>query len=283
MQQSNLLKISGRRLKILIICILAGALLAAGFVFGILSIPSVNGGRDSSAVTEEPNLPPPPPTQREFELTHTTRTFYPLRDDDLRIVYLTFDDGPSYNVTPEILQILREHDVRATFFVLGSYVEQYPHLVLQAFEEGHTIANHSFSHKYREIYASPQALLDDIALAEAAINAALGFEYGNRLFRFPGGSHDKRDSLKNAVLGAGFQFVDWNAGGNDSVTSRAISADLVFRNTVQSAANANRAGQYQLTLLFHDNNTKMTTAEALPRIIEHFRSEGYEFRTLCEM
>ena len=271
-----------RKIKVLMICLLVGLLLAIGLIFGTLSSASENEmrGRYSAIATDEPNLPP---VQRQFELTRTTGTFYPLRDDDQRIVYLTFDDGPSHNVTPEILRVLREHDVRATFFVLGSSVEQYPHIVRQAFEEGHTIANHSFCHVYRQIYSTPQALIDEINRGQDAINTALGFDYNNRLFRFPGGSHGKRNELTNAVLDAGFQFVDWNAGGNDSVTARSISADAIFRNTVTSAQMANRARQYQLTLLFHDNNTKMTTAEALPRIIEHFRSEGYIFKTLDEM
>jgi len=278
------------RRKIVKTCLIIAALFIIGVMFVDIN-PQDNDwdtdGRISATATEEPNLPPPEnPVQRQFELSRNmspSGTFYPLRDDDTRIVYLTFDDGPSYNVTPEILRILRENGIRATFFVLGTEVEAFPEIVRQIVEEGHTLANHSFSHVYRDIYASADSLLAEIQQAEDAINAALGFEYNNRIFRFPGGSHGRSLELRNAVLDAGFQYVDWNVVSNDSVTARSISADLIFRNTVTSTEMANRAGQYQLTVLFHDNNTKMTTAEALPRIIEFFREDGYEFRTLDEM
>ena len=274
-----------RKIKKLIICILIGMLFAAVLAFAVLNAQNPSVEPNSPNLAAPPNEPQPsepqPQTQRPFELTRrTSGTFYPLRDDDTRIVYLTFDDGPSYNVTPEILRILREHNVRATFFVLGSEVEKHPEIVRQMFDEGHTIANHSFTHVYRDIYASPQALIDEIKRTEDAINAALGFEYNNRLFRFPGGSHEKRAELKTAIFDLGFQFVDWNAVGNDSLTSRSIPAERIFQNIVTSA---NQSGHHQLTVLLHDNNTRMTSAEALPMIIHHFKELGYEFRTLCEM
>jgi len=273
------------KIKIFVICMLIIVLPIAGITFAMRSGNDENGGgysniteETSTAVESSSNR-----TQNMFELTRTMSVFHPLRDDDKRIVYLTFDDGPSHNVTPEILRILREHNVPATFFVIGYLVEQRPEIIRQMIDEGHSIANHTFTHNFRHIYSSPQALIAEIEKTEAAINAALGFEYRNRLFRFPGGSHPIRREFKEAVLDYGMQFVDWNVVGNDSVTSRPISPELILQNTLQTVRTANAMGEYQLTVLLHDNSTRTTTAQALPMIIEHFKAEGYEFRTLCEM
>lgn len=90
-----------------------------------------------------------------------------------KVAYLTFDDGPSSNITPQILDILRAEEVKATFFVLGSRVELYPELLKQEYEEGHYIANHGYSHVYTNIYSSPQAVLDEYHLAETKIKEVL--------------------------------------------------------------------------------------------------------------
>jgi len=102
-------------------------------------------------------------------------------------VFLTFDDGPS-GITPEILDILKQEDVKATFFVLGSQVEIRPDIVKRAYEEGHYIANHGYSHKYSEIYASPESVLNEINKCNEIIRLAIGVpEYNSYLFRYPGG------------------------------------------------------------------------------------------------
>ena len=101
--------------------------------------------------------------------------------------FLTFDDGPSI-VTPTILDILKQENVKATFFVLGSNVEKMPDTVKRIYEEGHYIANHGYSHVYSKIYSSPQAVLDEYNLCNNLVKNAIGeSEYNSHLFRFPGG------------------------------------------------------------------------------------------------
>lgn len=87
--------------------------------------------------------------------------------------YLTFDDGPSGNVTPQILDILNREGIKATFFLLGSRVELYPEIVKREYEEGHYIANHGYSHVYTNIYSSPNAVLDEYNRAEARIKSVI--------------------------------------------------------------------------------------------------------------
>jgi len=90
-----------------------------------------------------------------------------------KIAYLTFDDGPSGVITPQILEILKREEIKATFFVLGSRVELYPELVKREYEEGHYIANHGYSHVYTSIYSSPNAVLDEYNNTEARIKSIL--------------------------------------------------------------------------------------------------------------
>lgn len=102
-------------------------------------------------------------------------------------VFLTFDDGPSKSVTPLILDLLKQENIKATFFVLGNKVEQNPEIVNRIFEEGHYIANHGYSHKYSSIYTSTQSILDEYNKTEQCIKNALNNpDYNSRVFRFPG-------------------------------------------------------------------------------------------------
>ena len=99
-----------------------------------------------------------------------------LADGEEKIAYLTFDDGPSSAITPQILQILKDNDIKASFFVLGSRVELLPDLVKQEYEEGHYIANHGYSHDYTKVYASANAVFEEYNVTENAIRKAIGNE-----------------------------------------------------------------------------------------------------------
>ena len=105
-------------------------------------------------------------------------------------VFLTFDDGPTQEVTQYILDILDKYNIKATFFVLGNRVEMNPDLLKREYESGHYIANHGYSHKYSKIYKSATSVLSEYNKTEKAIQEALGNpNYSSNLFRFPGGSH----------------------------------------------------------------------------------------------
>lgn len=107
---------------------------------------------------------------------------------DYKRVFLTFDDGPSKTVTPEILRILDEYNVKATFFVLGSRAELYPEILKEEYNKGHYVANHGYSHKYSYIYESIDNVLNEYRNTENIIRNALEMpEYCSNVFRFPGG------------------------------------------------------------------------------------------------
>lgn len=113
-----------------------------------------------------------------------------------KVVYLTFDDGPSKSVTPHILETLKKNDVKATFFVLGTMVNYYPGIVKQEYEEGHYIANHGYSHVYSKIYENEEAFMNEVNQTEELIKEAIGDEnYNSHLVRFPGRKSTEENML----------------------------------------------------------------------------------------
>lgn len=191
-------------------------------------------------------------------------------------VFLTFDDGPTSNITPEILRILDEYGVKATFFVIGQNADKYPELIKEEKLKGHFIANHTYSHDYNYIYANPANFLKDLEKASDALVSILG-EYNSKIIRFPGGSFGaKRAPYRDAAVKAGYTYVDWNALNGDAEALN-VPVDKLIENIKTTTANKNR-----VVVLMHDSPSKATTVEALPQIIEFYQSLGYEFKTLDE-
>ena len=194
-------------------------------------------------------------------------------DTEQKVICLTFDDGPTDSTTPKVLDILDTFGVRATFFLIGRQISGREDIVRRTAAAGHAVGIHTYSHVYREIYASPQALLRDIAACRKAIRAALpGYE--GKLYRFPGGEYGKPEALRRAVREAGLTVCAWNASADDSVLPHA-TADELFENAVRTGADRQR-----IVLLLHDGVNYRATVACLPRIIRHYKARGYRFETL---
>ncbi len=179
-------------------------------------------------------------------------------------IYLTFDDGPSSH-TGEILDILKQYDVKATFFVVGKTDD----LSLQAYrrivEEGHTLAMHSYSHRYQEIYQSVESFSDDLTRLQEFLYEETGIWC--TYCRFPGGSSNTVSNVDMQELIAylveqNIAYFDWNIASGDAV-SGALSAEQIVDNSL-AGVNGKRTG----IMLLHDAAEKHTTVEALPQIIE---------------
>jgi peptidoglycan/xylan/chitin deacetylase (PgdA/CDA1 family) len=201
---------------------------------------------------------------------------------DEKQVYLTFDDGPSKDITPQILDILKQYNVKATFFVLGARTELYPDTLKREFEEGHYIANHGYSHVYSKIYENKDTTFQEYVQTEQCIKDALGIqEYNSYLFRFPGGSSGGRYSkVKNEARelfnSYGVAFTNWNCLTGDAENK--TTADACFNEMIRTKGNQN-----SVILLMHDANDKEQTVAALPRIIEYYMNEGYTFKNFYEI
>lgn len=190
-------------------------------------------------------------------------------------ICLTFDDGPTA-VTEQILDTLKDNGITATFFVVGKNVKRNPQILKHIFREGHTVGIHSYSHEYKSIYLSPEALKEDINACFCAIKG-VNCDYLPKFYRFPGGSFGLSEGLKNVPAEMGLRYVDWNAACRDSE----IKADLPDELTQYALSTA--AGKNNVILLLHDAADKYLTADALPDIIREFRSKGYYFTDIDGM
>jgi peptidoglycan/xylan/chitin deacetylase (PgdA/CDA1 family) len=189
--------------------------------------------------------------------------------------FLTFDDGPTKGITSEILDILKQKQVKATFFVIGKMVESNKDILLREKEEGHAIANHSFSHDYKYLYADPNNFVEDINKADAELKNILE-GYNSKLIRFPGGSFGKElEIYRQAITDAGYHYIDWNSLNGDAEGKGNWPVEKLVQNIKATSAGKNR-----LVILMHDAPLKQTTVQALPQIIDYLKSQGYSFKTL---
>lgn len=180
----------------------------------------------------------------------------------IRRVYLTFDDGPSVN-TDRILDILAQYGVKATFFVVGKegYTDQYRRIV----EDGHTLAMHSYSHRYNEVYASLDSYKADLTKLHDYLYELTGEDC--RFVRFPGGSSNTVSKVSMWDLidyldSEDMVYFDWNVSSGDS-TGGKKSVDQLTNNVLENIGKYNNA-----VVLFHDAAGKTTTVDALAGIIE---------------
>lgn len=187
-----------------------------------------------------------------------------------KVIYLTFDDGPSSN-TNRILDILKEYDVKATFFVVGKTDEESVRAYQRIVAEGHTLAMHSYSHKYAEVYASKESFIQDLDKLQEYLYQVTGV--WPRFYRFPGGSSNSVSKVDMQELiryleENNITYFDWNIASGDAV-SDVLSAETITRNCVRGIE-----GWQRSMILMHDASEKNTTVEALPQIIEQIRDSG---------
>lgn len=197
-------------------------------------------------------------------------------------VFLTFDDGPS-TVTPIILDTLKQENIKATFFVLGSRVDVMPDMVKRMYEEGHYVANHGYSHLYSSVYESPQSVLDEYNRCNDSVRNAIGVsDYNSHLFRFPGGLvggkyADIKSQAKELLFQNNIVNVDWNSLNGDAETND-LTPEFELQRLRETTENKN-----SIVILMHDAPAKKVTAETLPQIITYLKEQGYEFKTFYEI
>lgn len=200
-----------------------------------------------------------------YSSPHTT-----FADESQKVIYLTFDDGPSDKVTPKILDVLKKEKVPATFFIVGKPAENRKNILKRAHDEGHTLAVHSYTHNYKEIYKSTETLLEDIEKCNDLICSITG-EYSHT-YRFPGGSYNIAPEKIKAVTANGYDFVDWNASFRDCELPHPTAGKL-YTAAISTVSDPNK-----IIMLAHDTTDKIETVEALKEVIKHFKEQGYKFK-----
>lgn len=183
-------------------------------------------------------------------------------------IYLTFDDGPSRN-TDKILDILKEYDAKATFFVVGKTDEESVRAYQRIVAEGHTLAMHSYSHKYSEIYASKESFEQDLRQLQEYLYQITGV--WPRFYRFPGGSSNTVSKVDMQELieylnESGITYFDWNIASGDAISGQ-LGKDTIVNNCIGGIK-----AKQECMILMHDASDKNSTVEALSLLIEQVRS-----------
>lgn len=203
-----------------------------------------------------------------------------------KVAYLTFDDGPSKN-TPKVLDILKENDIKATFFIVGPLIQEDTQYLRRVYEEGHAIGNHTYDHDFEDIYISEKAFWDNYNKCEEYIKENTGIE--TKLFRFPGGSFNSEVKRKNGAdfnkrIGKkleekGVAYFDWDIDTGDGMRHDLSPGEMInnIRDEIKICKDKNN-----IIVLMHDSAKRVCTPRALPGIINYLKSEGYEFKTLNE-
>lgn len=206
---------------------------------------------------------------------------------DEKYVFLTFDDGPSPN-TDVVLDVLKEHDVKATFFVLGNRLSESDNskqLLKRTLEEGHAIGNHSYSHDLGLLYPNNSInsdyFIDEFNKTNDLIKSIVGDDFSTKVLRMPGGYLSRKyyndpnlpyfDSLLNSN---NIVSIDWNALNGDA-EGIDYSTDEMLEYAKATTGTSN-----QVVILMHDTYGKEKTAQMLPSLIEFYKSNGYEFKTI---
>ena len=190
---------------------------------------------------------------------------------ETRHAYLTFDDGPSDN-TDRILDILKERNVKATFFVVGKTDEKSKARYKRILNEGHSLGMHSYSHDYKYIYGSLDNYKEDLMKLQDYLYEVTGERIS--IYRFPGGSSNSVSKIPiqsciNFLDKKGIVYYDWNASSEDAV-SIGTACDKLNQNILKDAL------LYQDTvILMHDLHECNTTVEGLPALIDKLQKEGY--------
>lgn len=213
-----------------------------------------------------------------FLLSYLTSTFAIVDDSsesssEEKVVYLTFDDAPAPKITPKVLDILAENNVKATFFVIGQSVKGNEDILKRMIDEGHSIGLHSYTHDGKKLYSSDKSCLDEMLQAQEEIFKVTG--YKSNILRFPFGCNNSRYKLKQNMVDMlhnhDLYIYDWNVDSGDGINSKAPPEKL-YKNSISNKPRA--------FVLMHASSINKNTTLALPAIIKYYKDNGYTFKTI---
>ncbi|MGL4847835.1 MAG: polysaccharide deacetylase family protein [Clostridium sp.] len=221
------------------------------------------------------------PANDVFDMVETAK-----KVNNEKEVFLTFDDGPSEN-TPKILKILKENDVHATFFAMGSNLEskQNQEYLKEAYESGNAIGNHTYSHDFHKLYpgnsVNVNVFMKEITKTDEMMRNILGDGFNTRVIRMPGGYmsrsyyHDPNlKALNTAYKDCNIVSIDWDAETGDATGNNIAPSKLI------STAMKESTNEEHVILLMHDAAAKGTSVTALPDIIKYYKDHGYSFKVI---
>lgn len=190
-----------------------------------------------------------------------------------KIIYLTFDDGPAGKVTTNILDILKEESVPATFFLIGEQIKGQEKLVQRIYNEGHSLGLHSMSHKKGCLYSSNQTFLKEMLDTQEIINSVVGIK--PTILRFPFGCNNNSYKISQSMVDLlhknNLKIFDWNADSGDGANPNSPPSKFIKNS---------KSDKDCIILLMHCAYMSKNTVKALPSIIKYYKDNGYEFRKI---
>jgi len=195
-------------------------------------------------------------------------TFFIRVENDKKEIALTFDDGPDKKNTPKILDILKENNIEGTFFLIGQKVKKYPNITQRIKDEGHQLANHSWTHSNFRYLEDDYILDNEIYLTSEIIEKTTG--YYPKILRSPYGIIN--NSTVRKLKEQGWKIVNWSIDTNDWF--------FCCEKIIKVIKNQNHNGGI---ILMHSNENSKMTVKALPKIIEFLNKEGYQFKTINQL
>ena len=196
-----------------------------------------------------------------------------------KVAYLTFDDGPDDKNTPMILDILKNYGIHATFYVCGNMIEAYPQVLRRIYEEGHAIGNHSYNHRYKELYPSTDNFLKQISDTDEIIKSVIGVR--PLIIRTPGGRVGMwTPDYEPLMTACGYVEHDWNVSVEDATSKKPTPQEMIH--FVDEQTNKPLKDDVAI-ILMHSNKGKENTAAALPGIIKVLVDKGYTFGVVTPM
>lgn len=221
------------------------------------------------------------PTQADaIEIKRPAKKKPPKGTSKRKIIYLTYDDGPSKNTKP-LLNVLKKHKVQATFFVIGQNKKYLP-VMTNEYKQGHTVAIHSWTHNYKKIYSSKKAYFADRLKIQREIKKRTGIT--SKYVRFPGGGSNTvsrkynrgiMSALAKSLKNNGYRYYDWNVSSGDS-SGKVLSATAIYKNVIRDIKVVSKSGRSSMVLM-HDTGANKNVAAATEKIIKWGKKNGYHF------
>lgn len=202
-------------------------------------------------------------------------TYATINNENNKEIYLTFDDGPAGKVTEDVLAILKNENIHATFFLIGDQIKNQEDLVKRIYEEGHSIGLHSMSHKKNNLYSSNENFLKEMLDTQELINSIIKVK--PNIIRFPFGCNNNTYHLCNSMIDLlhenNLKIYDWNVDSGDGAHHSAAPSTFIKNS---------KSDKDRVILLMHCGYISKNSVKALPQIIKYYKDNGYLFKTIAK-
>lgn len=194
-------------------------------------------------------------------------------NENQKVIYLTFDDGPAAKITENTLDILKKENVPATFFLIGEQIKGQENLIKRMYCEGHSLGLHSMTHKKGNLYCSNEQFLKEMLDTQKLIDCVVGIK--PVILRFPFGCNNNYYKINNSIIELlhenNLKIYDWNVDSGDGANHCAAPSTFIKNS---------KSDKDRVILLMHCGYMNKNSVKALPQVIKYYKDNGYEFKAI---